>query len=64
MARPKETDEVKVKKVYPHARLAHVGVNVGVDGANSLDIDTVFSVINYTITKSNVKKMAYKFPSV
>jgi hypothetical protein len=40
MARPKETDEVKVKKVYPDARLAHVGVNVGVDGANSLDIDT------------------------
>jgi hypothetical protein len=40
MARPKETDEQKVKKVYKDARLAHLGVNVGVDGANSLDIDT------------------------
>lgn len=55
MARPKESNEVKVKKVYPDAIIIE---NVDIDwakGGKILD-DNVFSVINYTITKSNEKR--------
>lgn len=55
MARPKETDEQKVKKVYPDAKIIE---NVDIDWDNGGEIldDNVFSVTNYTITKSNEKR--------
>ena len=55
MARPKETDEQKVKKVYPDAIIIE---NVDIDWDNGGKIlgDNVFSVTNYTITKSNEKR--------
>jgi thiamine pyrophosphate-dependent acetolactate synthase large subunit-like protein len=55
MARPKETDEQKVKKVYPHAKIIE-NVDIDWDNGGKILDDNVFSVINYTITKSNEKR--------
>lgn len=55
MARPKESNEVKVKKVYPDAVIIE-NVDIDWDNGGKILDDNVFSVTNYTITKSNEKR--------
>lgn len=55
MARPKESNEVKVKKVYPDAIIIE-NVDIDWDNGGKILDDNVFSVTNYTITKSNEKR--------
>jgi len=55
MARPKESNEQKVKKVYPDAVIIE-NVDIDWDNGGKILDDNVFSVTNYTITKSNEKR--------
>ena len=55
MARPKESNEMKVKKVYPDAKIIE-NVDIDWDNGGKILDDNVFSVTNYTITKSNEKR--------
>lgn len=55
MARPKESNEQKVKKVYPDAIIIE-NVDIDWDNGGKILDDNVFSVTNYTITKSNEKR--------
>lgn len=53
MARPKESNEVKVKKIYPDAVIIE---NENWNKYGEILDDNIFSVTNFAITKSNEKR--------
>lgn len=55
MGRKTETDEQKVKKVYPHAEIIE-NANIDWDNGGKILDNNVFSVTTYTTTITNGKK--------